>query len=74
MIIPARWYSGGKGLDSFRFSMLNDERISKLIDYTSSEDCFPGVDIAGAFVISFGKENTLGHATTLIISMGKEII
>ena len=47
MIIPARWYSGGKGLDRFRAAMLNDDRVRVLVDYTDSKDCFPGVDVAG---------------------------
>ena len=47
MIIPARWYAGGKGLDSFRSEMLEDARIRTLVDFESSKDCFEGVDIAG---------------------------
>ena len=47
MIMPAKWYSGGKGLDSFRESMLSDYRISKLIDFEDSRLVFPTVDIAG---------------------------
>ncbi|WP_418230813.1 Eco57I restriction-modification methylase domain-containing protein [Butyricicoccus sp.] len=47
MIVPARWYSGGMGLNQFRAGMLNDNRIVKLVDFINSKDCFSGVDIAG---------------------------
>ena len=47
MIIPARWYAGGKGLDDFRTTMLNDKRIRYIADFFNAEDCFPGVDISG---------------------------
>lgn len=49
MIIPARWYTNGKGqgMKEFRKAMLTDNRISHLVDFKNSADCFPGVNIAG---------------------------
>lgn len=47
MITPARWYSGGKGLDEFRNSMMTSKRIRKLYDFFDTNDVFPGIDISG---------------------------
>lgn len=47
MIIPARWYAGGKGLDEFRKSMLNDDRLAQIHDFPETSDCFPGLNIRG---------------------------
>ncbi|MHB1208911.1 MAG: Eco57I restriction-modification methylase domain-containing protein [Acidimicrobiales bacterium] len=47
MVIPARWFSGGKGLDEFRDSMLNDNRIRVIEDFPDSSEVFPGVQIKG---------------------------
>lgn len=61
MIIPARWYSGGRGLDLFRESMLKDTRIQKLFDYSDSNDLFSGVDIAGGICYFMWDRNYDGH-------------
>jgi hypothetical protein len=47
MIIPARWFAGGKGLDDFRESMLADDRLRTIDDYLSASDVFPGVGLKG---------------------------
>lgn len=63
MIIPARWYSGGKGLDEFRANMLNDKHIRRLVDYTDSTDLFPGVDIAGGICYFLWDRDNPGICT-----------
>lgn len=47
MIIPSRWFAGGKGLDSFRESMLNDKRIKYINDYVNAKECFPAISLGG---------------------------
>ncbi len=47
MVIPARWFAGGKGLDEFRESMLGDDRLRSIDDYLSASDVFPGVGLKG---------------------------
>lgn len=47
MVIPARWFAGGKGLDEFRESMLTDDRLRSIDDYLNASDVFPGVGLKG---------------------------
>lgn len=47
MIVPSRWFGGGKGLDEFRDSMLDDDRLRSIDDFLSASDVFPGVGLKG---------------------------
>ena len=48
MIIPSRWFAGGKGLNDFRAAMLQDRHIAELHDFMDANACFGnGVEIKG---------------------------
>ena len=47
MIIPSRYFAGGKGLDSFRDEMLNDRHITQMVDFINAKDCFPQNSVGG---------------------------
>lgn len=60
MIIPSRWFAGGKGLDDFRSEMLNDRRISKMVAYEDARDCFPSNIIGGGICFFLWNKNYSG--------------
>ena len=62
MVIPARWFSGGKGLDDFRESMLTDDRVRSIDDFLSAADVFPGWGSKAGSVTSSGTETILDPA------------
>jgi site-specific DNA-methyltransferase (adenine-specific) len=47
LVIPSRWFAGGKGLDEFRESMLTDNRVRSIDDYLSAAELFPKVGLKG---------------------------
>lgn len=57
LIMPARWYAAGKGLDDFRHEMIRDKHIIKLFDYVDSKDIFPTVEIKGGICYFLRSKN-----------------
>ena len=47
MVMPTRWYAGGKGLDKFREQMLDDKNIVELHDFLKPELVFPNTNNRG---------------------------
>jgi site-specific DNA-methyltransferase (adenine-specific) len=72
MIVPARWYAGGKGLDDFRDRMLNDDRIRIIHDFPQAFDCFPGVQIKGGVCYFLWDRDNHGDCT-VITHKGNEV-
>ncbi len=60
MVIPARWYSGGKGLDEFRDTMLRQTPISEIHDFPETSMVFPGVNIRGGVCYFLAEEGYEG--------------
>lgn len=73
MIIPSRWFSGGKGLDVFRQEMLTDNRLRKLVDYENFKDVFPGVDLAGGACYFLWERDYRGECEVVNYASGKNI-
>ncbi|MEI6822156.1 MAG: Eco57I restriction-modification methylase domain-containing protein [Bacteroidota bacterium] len=70
MIIPARWYSGGKGMDDFRDTMLNDSRIRQIVDFPEAIDCFPGVQIKGGVCYFLWDRDNKGNCKVITSRKG----
>lgn len=64
IIMPARWYTGGKGLDEFRASMLTDKHIKLLYDYQRPDEVFPDTNNRGGlcFIV---RDNNFDNTLTL---------
>lgn len=74
MIIPARWFAGGKGLDTFRQQMLNDDRIRKIVDFEDANEVFPGVDIAGGICYFLWERDSRGMCEVINVHNGVQTV
>lgn len=72
LIIPARWFAGGKGLDEFRNTMLSDKHISKLFDFPESRELFPTADIAGGICYFLRNNKIEGPCNVTTINNGEK--
>ncbi len=73
MVIPSRWFNGGKGLDKFRANMLNDSHITNLVDYQNAKDCFPGVSLGGGVCYFLWEKNRSADCKITNIVNGRSI-
>lgn len=74
MIIPSRWFAGGMGLNEFREEMINDDRISTIVDYIDARECFPGVDIAGGVCYFLWEKDKRGDCSVINKFKGKDYV
>lgn len=73
LVIPARWFAGGKGLDEFRESMLADNRTQVIHDYLLVGEAFPGVAIQGGILYFLWNRERPGDCEVVTHYEGKTL-
>ena len=61
LVIPARWFGGGKGLDNFRENLMKSHKIKNLVYFQNSATVFPTVDINGGICYLHYDKNHNGE-------------
>lgn len=75
MIIPARWFSGGREnlIKNFREEMLNCTSISKMFVHANSTEIFSTVDIRGGICYFLFDEKYTGKCDYYLINENEKI-
>lgn len=76
LIMPTRWYAGGKGLDEFRNDMLNDTSISELHDFLHPEEVFPDTNNRGGvcYLLWDHKHGKTDSAVRIVSHEGNGVV
>lgn len=70
LITPSRWLVGGRGLGSYRSSMLADRRNRVLVDYLVATDAFPGLNINGGVSYFLWSRDSQGDCEVTTVFPG----
>jgi len=71
MVIPSRWFAGGKGLDEFRERMLSDSRTRVIHDFLLVGEAFPGVALQGGVLYFLWDRDNPGDCEVVTHYEGK---
>lgn len=76
LVMPARWYTGGRGLELFRQNMIEDTRIEVLHDYVDARSVFSNVEIKGGICYFLWNKdwNKECNVTTHVSDLEKPLI
>lgn len=76
VLMPARWFTGGKGLDEFRKDMLDDQHIKLLYDYQQPDEVFPDTNNRGGlcFIVRDKNFDNLASLATVVSNRGKQTV
>ncbi len=66
MIMPARWYGGGRGLDDFRRDLLSETHFELIKDFPNPKDCFPTANISGGICYFLWSKSHHSNICTFI--------
>lgn len=67
MVVPSRWFAGGRGLDEFRKEMLSSHKLLRLVDFPVSREVFPNVEVKGGICYFLWSEAHDGPCDVTVV-------